>query len=74
MLTNYQPEIDDLFEIGKEIEVYHSFDELEEKVRFYLSHDRLRKEIALNGYKAVRSKYNYERQVEKMLKEVLKDA
>ena len=72
MLTNYQPEIDECFKIGKEIEVYHDFDELEDKVRYYLSHDKIRKEIALNGYYAIKNRYGYEKQVNKIL-EVMKE-
>ncbi len=53
MLTNYQPEIDELFTVGKDIEVYHTIEELEEKVIYYLSHDDIRLKIALNGYRTV---------------------
>lgn len=60
MLTNYQPEIDELFNVGTDIEVYHNIEELEEKVIYYLSHDDIRLKIALNGYKTVSQKYNYE--------------
>ena len=60
MLTNCQPEIDECFKIGKEIEVYHDFDELEDKVRYYLSHDRIRREVSLNGYNAIKNRFSYE--------------
>lgn len=67
MLTNYQPEIDECFKVGKEIEVFHDFDELEDKVRYYLSHDKVRKEIALNGYNAIKNRYSYEIQLGRMM-------
>ena len=60
MLTNYQPEIEDLFTIGKDIEVFRCMEELEDKVRFYLKHEEKRVNIALNGYRTVSEKYNYE--------------
>ena len=70
VLSNYQPEIDEFFDIGKEIEVYHCLDEMDEKVRFYLSHDRLRNDIAARGFEAIRTKYNYEKQVQKIMEVV----
>ena len=38
-LTNYQEEIDELFEIGKDIEVFHDLEELMDKSIYYLSHE-----------------------------------
>lgn len=70
VLSNYQPEIEEFFTIGKEIEVYHNLDEMDEKIRYYLSHDRLRKEIAAGGYNAVKTKYNYPKQLTKMMEVV----
>ena len=66
MLTNYQPEIDELFSVGEEIEVYKSLDEIKEKVCFYLLHDDIRQRIALKGYQKVSEKYNNEEAVKKM--------
>ncbi|WP_026517153.1 glycosyltransferase [Butyrivibrio sp. MC2021] len=62
LLTNFQPEIPELFVIGKEIEVYKDFDEMEEKVSFYLNNDNLREKIALNGYRAVVEKHNFNKE------------
>ncbi len=66
-LTNYQLEVDELFSPGKDIEVYHDFDEMEEKVRFYLQHEDSRIKVAEAGAKTVREKYSIEKQVQKML-------
>ena len=52
VLTNYQPEIEDLFEIGKEIEVFHK---------------RQRLTIATNGYKKIRHAFSYPNQLQKMI-------
>ena len=60
MLTNYQPEIDDLFSVGQDIEVYRNIEELGDKVRYYLINEDKRTKIALNGYQTVSEKYNYE--------------
>ncbi|MCR4842585.1 MAG: glycosyltransferase [Eubacterium sp.] len=58
MLTNYQPEIEEQFEIGKEIEVFYDVDDLIKKTEYYLGHERERLEISLNGYKAIRDRHS----------------
>ena len=67
VLTNYQPELDDFFEIGKEIEVFHNIDELKEKCKFYLTHEKERLTIAINGYKKIRDYFSYPHQLNKMI-------
>ena len=69
-LTNYQPEVDELFKVGVNIEAYHDFDEMDEKVAYYLSHERARTQIAMNGYELICKEYSVERQVERILKTV----
>jgi spore maturation protein CgeB len=68
IITNYQPEVEELFEIGKEIVVYHNFDELKELVGFFLSREAARAEILLAGYERICRDYNYKNAAEKMLK------
>ena len=68
LLTNYQAEIPDYFEIGRDLETYESMDELEEKVRYYLSHDEERVEIAISGYEKVARYHTYEIRLAQMLK------
>lgn len=70
MLTNYQPEIEEYFEIGKDIEVYHNLDELMEKAEYYLNHEEERIRIAMNGYKKVREKHTYKARLKQILEEV----
>ena len=55
LLTNYQDEIPEYFEIGKHLVAYENDDELLELVRYYLEHEDQRKEIAQNGYEASRA-------------------
>lgn len=59
VLSNYQSELPDLFEIGSEVITYSSTDELIELASYYLHHDKERKEIARNGYEHVARDYNY---------------
>lgn len=70
LLTNYQLEISELFIIGKEIEIYRDFDEMEDKIKYYLANEDIRIRIAYNGYKAVNSRYNFEKQFLNMLSRV----
>ncbi len=67
LLTNYQSEIPDYFEIGKELETYESIPELEEKVRYYLSHEDERMEIAIRGYEKVAAHHSYEVRLAQMI-------
>lgn len=66
-LTNYQPELEDYFEIGKDLEVYHDLKELEEKIAYYLEHEDERLRIAINGYKKVREGHNLKIRMRKVL-------
>lgn len=70
LLTNYQAEIPDYFVIGRDLETYESMEELEEKVRYYLSHDEERVEIAISGYETVAKYHTYEIRLAQMLKKL----
>lgn len=68
LITNYQAEVPEYFEIGKDLEVYENTNDLIQKVNYYLQHDSERIEIALNGYEKV-TKYNtYELRLAEMIK------
>lgn len=66
-LTNYQPELEEYFEIGKDLEVYHNLEELEEKAAYYLTHEKERIRIAINGYKKVRKEHDLKLRLQKAL-------
>ncbi len=72
-LTNYQDEIADYFEVGKDLEVYHDLDELADKVDYYLKHEDRRIRIAMNGYKKVRKKHSYNDRLEDVIKYLFKE-
>ncbi len=73
LLTNYQPEIPDYFEVGKELETYESTAELEEKIRYYLSHEEERMEIAIRGYEKVAKYHSYENRLTQMIQILTRD-
>lgn len=68
LLTNYQTEIPDYFEIGKELETYESMEELVQKVQYYLTHEEERMEIAIRGYEKVAKYHTYEVRLAQMIK------
>lgn len=59
LLTDYCPEVADLFNIGQEIEVYRSSEELIDKVEYYLAHDAERARIARAGAMALRERHTW---------------
>lgn len=72
VLTNYQEELSDLFEIGTEIEVYHNLEELVQKCVYYLTHEEERLNIAINGYQKVCNFFSYPHQLQKII-EIVKE-
>lgn len=70
LLTNYQPEIEEYFKAGTDLEIYHSLDELMDKAAYYLRHPDIRVRIAINGYQKVKQYHSYEVRMKKVLKEI----
>jgi spore maturation protein CgeB len=58
VLSEYAPGIEDEFEIGKEIEVFHGKEDLLAKIKYYLDNDSAREKIALNGHSRVLRDYD----------------
>lgn len=53
LLSNYQQELVELFSYGEDMAVYESMEDAVAKCEFYLRHDELRRQIALNGRQKV---------------------
>lgn len=68
LLSNWQPELAELFEEGKEMVMYYDRADLADKVRYYLEHDEERKEIARNGKAKIMAEYTYDRAWEKIFR------
>jgi spore maturation protein CgeB len=68
LLTDYRAELPKYFEIGKELDCYESPEECLEKVRYYLTHEDIRAEIAAKGYEKVKAMHTYEIRIAHMLK------
>jgi hypothetical protein len=57
VLSQYSRGLEDMFSIGKEIEVFCSKEEMLQKVQFYLANIEKRTEIAENSYQRALSQY-----------------
>lgn len=60
LITNYQAELPEHFNIGEDLEAYTSLDDLMGKCEYYLSHDKERREIAHNGFEKVKKYHTYD--------------
>ena len=69
-LTNFQSEIPEYFEVGKDLDIYASEEELMEKIRYYLEHEKERQAIAESGYRKAKEQYSLELRVKQILKTV----
>lgn len=67
LITNYQPEIAEMFEDGKELVMYESMDDLKQKVDYYLKNDDKRRKIALAGYERVKKDFTYEKKLTEIM-------
>lgn len=71
LITNYQQELPELFEIGTDLECYTSMDELIDKVDYYLKHDDIREKIAANGLEKIRQYHTFDQRFKEMLQTIL---
>lgn len=67
LLSNYQPELLEYFEEGREFIGFGSREELLDKAAFYLEREDIRQEIARRGSKKVREEFTYTKALEKMI-------
>lgn len=67
LLSNYQPELAEQFEDGRELALFGSQEELLDKIMYYLSHEEERLEVARRGFQKVQRLFAYEVRVKQML-------
>ena len=58
-LSNYVEGLEHLFDIGNEIAIFVSPEDLMSKVKFYLSHDDAREAMAIDGYQRILKDHAY---------------
>jgi len=69
LITNWQNEIEEYFEIGKELVTFNSLEDLIEKVSYYIKRPQERREIAEAGKKKVLEKFSYQKAFENIFME-----
>ena len=67
LLSNYQMELGEYFEIGQECEVYESLEDLYAKTEFYLRKEELRRSIAHRGTERIKRDFNFEVRLRELL-------
>ena len=70
LLSSYQPELASCFVPDEEVVLYDSYEDALEKADFYLKHDDIREQIALNGYERVRADFSYEKKLSEILSQI----
>lgn len=67
LVSNYQPELAEMFEDGREVILYGSLEDAMAKIDFYLRKEDLREKIARKGYLKVKEYFSYEKRIGEML-------
>lgn len=67
LITNYQAELPEFFEIGKDLVAYESMEDLKAKCDYYLKHEDERMEIANHGYETVKKLHTYDTRLIQMI-------
>lgn len=67
-LVDQKRQLSDLFEVGKEIVSYHSEEDLQKQIEYFLENSQERIEIARRGEGKVRSMHTYRSRVKRLLR------
>jgi spore maturation protein CgeB len=63
LMTENTPDLKDKFKDGEEVVSYDSFDDLIDKITYYLRHDAEREEISRNGQRACLERHGYDKRI-----------
>ena len=67
-LTEYNPELERWYDLGREIVTYVGFDDLTEKIRYLLSNSKEAEEIRKRGFSRTRNEHSWEMRFEKIFR------
>ncbi len=70
-MVEYMEELQEFFEIEKEIVCYRNADELADKIKYYLSHDSEREQIRKAGHERCLKDHTWHRRFEKVFEQIL---
>lgn len=68
LLTEYADNLKDYYQVGEEIVCFDGIEDCVEKIKYYLSHDREREEIAQAGYERTLREHTYEKRFNEIFK------
>ncbi len=68
LISNYQPELAEIFIPGEDIVLYESIPDLLSKIEYFLEHEEERLQIAKNGYRKVKELHSYDVRLEEILR------
>ena len=69
VLSNYQEELMEYFNVGEELIIYDNIEDLFYKTKYYLEHEDERKRIALAGFERVKRDFTFRERLRKMYME-----
>ena len=67
VLSNYQPEMAELFKENEEVVMFRDLDEAMDKIHYYLEYEEERNKIAALGTKAAKERFKYSAQLKKLV-------
>ena len=69
-ISDNQPDLKNIFKIGEEIETYETISELLDKIKFYLSNEDKRNQIAEAGHKRVLKDHTLSERIKKIIETI----
>lgn len=67
VLSHYFPAIEEMYEVGTHLDVFHNLQELTDKVNYYLTHEEERKRIAVDGQEYVKNTYTFDNMISNLI-------
>lgn len=67
LISNYQEDFLEYFDENEDFVIYYDYEDLMEKIKYYLCHEEERNKIARNGHRKVAELHTYMQRVEQML-------
>ena len=69
-MVEYMKELEEFFEVGKEVVCYQDKNDLADKTRYYLKHSSEREKIRQAGYRRAMSEHTWQKRFRKIFKEI----
>jgi spore maturation protein CgeB len=67
LLTDYKMQLEEIFDIGKDIICFEDIEEIPELIRYYLNNDNKRKEVSTRGYRTILNGHTYKHRLTKLV-------